>query len=187
MAAPNSKHAKQRDTRGSRAELRARNPRVQSALKKTREHQTELERRIEQEQRLSLESARTRLRQLLEEQPNVAQDKVGPARVTQKFAEQKVEYDRTLVEMRRLEEQAAKRAKWNLGAARSMYRQGYTLEHCVERTGWPASELADARMLDIIANEESFPCEECGKDLIDNKPNADGILICPRCGHREAI
>lgn len=185
MAAPHSKHKRQRDPRGTHAQMRAQDPRVQRAAQATRAHQAALEARIEEEQRLSLEQARTRLRELTDTSHAPVKGSVKTiAASIEKRGRELVDLQR---EVKLREEQAAKRAKWDLRQARHMYRQGYTLEHCVERTGWPAEALADARMIDIVANEESFPCEECGKDLIDCKPGSDGVLVCPRCGHKEAI
>ena len=40
-----------------------------------------------------------------------------------------------------------------MGAARSMYRQDYTLEHCMEISGWPAEVFDGALEVQRILDE----------------------------------
>lgn len=48
-------------------------------------------------------------------------------------------------EARRADEQAAlKRKVWTMGQARSLVRQGYTVEHAMRLTGYPRVDLEDA-------------------------------------------
>ncbi len=59
---------------------------------------------------------------------------------------QRLAVDRQLAAKRRAAEAEEKRQRWNLGEARDLVRQGYSVEHTVARTGWPAEMLADVVM-----------------------------------------
>lgn len=46
-------------------------------------------------------------------------------------------------------------------------------------------KLANAKAKD--AKRIEFPCAGCGKELADTRPDSNGILRCPGCGHEEAV
>jgi hypothetical protein len=54
--------------------------------------------------------------------------------------------ERRLAARKRAVEDAAKRETWNLGQARDLVRQGYSIEGTIARTGWPRQMLADVEV-----------------------------------------
>lgn len=121
-----------------KARTRARNTRIQTALLQAREHEARLQARI------ALDEANT-LRAAAE--ADYFQDSLTRTAVESKAKRELVDKTRQLATQERLRE--AKREIWPLGSARSLIRQGYSLEDTIQRTGWSKYWLADA---DILAN-----------------------------------
>lgn len=121
MTAPRSKYRRQRDNTRVRQHLRAQDYRVQAALKEAREAEHRLDVRIEREAAAA--------RAMLEARHAAAtREQREAARAAARDAEARA---------------AALREQWTLGFARQLVRRGYTLEHAVAFTGWPASMLDD--------------------------------------------
>lgn len=138
MAAPHSKHKRTRDSRPIQRQMRVNSTRVQLALRKANDEEAALNKRIELEQAEAAEVAARRAVERAEADKRAA----AQARLAKAEAKRKLE-----------EERAAKREYWSLGQARSMYRQGYTLEHCIERTGWDAKDFEGALEVQRILDE----------------------------------
>jgi hypothetical protein len=120
--------------------MRRADERVVSASEKVREEENRLNARIKWEQ--AQQSKADAERRLAEA---AAHEK---ARAEKALAE--------AVEKERLEKWREKRREdWPLGAARRLYREGYTLEHCVQFTGWDAEWFDGALEIQKILDGEN--------------------------------
>lgn len=109
---------KYREEKGRRAD----------ALAETRRHQAQIDAAWEESKRIIREA---------EEQAKSTQES-GTIR---EFTTQLID----AAKVRAAEETAAKRREqWTLGQARSLVRQGYTVEHVIQATGWARSWVEDA-------------------------------------------
>lgn len=134
---------KHRDPRGLRGGKRAIRPhkrreeggRRGAALEEARAHQRNIDAAWEESKRIIAEAA-AEVRALEE---NFHRDRTHRTLTPKWVAENK------LRELQAQEEAAAKkREQWTLGQARSLIRQGYTVEHVIAVTGWARSWVEDA-------------------------------------------
>lgn len=130
MASPHSKHARRRDSRPAQRSLRAADARVQRALTTAREQRARLDARIALEKARADEAAARELMERTEGESRRAAEILARQAMARVRAEKEAE---------------ARRELWPLGPARSLIRQGYSLEGTIARTGWPREWLADAR------------------------------------------
>lgn len=145
MASPHSKHKKVRDTRPLHRRQRLESTRVQKALTEAREHQAQLEARIKLEQAQAAVTEFYKRPEVVSPKPVAERREAESATaLIQKRIELQSEF-----ELQKAREK--KRSQWSLGQARSMYRQGYTLEHCIEMTGWDAEWFDGALEVQQIA------------------------------------
>lgn len=140
MAAPHSRNKRRRDTRPLQRAMRAQDSRVVQAIKSARDQEAALERRIRWEQA----QEEVRAAQRAQQSALAAEQAAVERRLAAAFAAERAE-----------QEKERKRQRWPLGAARSMYRQGYTLEHCIAATGWDASDFEGALEVQAILDGTS--------------------------------
>lgn len=99
---------------------RANDRRVSTSLAATREQQDELDALILSQQ--------------------AEADRLEAERIERMSAERQLAARRAAVS------DQAKRETWNLGQARDLVRQGYSIEGTIARTGWPREMLQDVEM-----------------------------------------
>lgn len=120
--------------------MRREDERVMTAAQKAHDEQARLDARIRWEQA-----------QFAKEK---AERELAEAEASKKAAAEE-----RLRKAKEREEREAWRAKrredWPLGAARRLYREGYTLEHCVQFTGWDAEWFDGALEIQKILDGEN--------------------------------
>jgi len=139
VASPHSRNKRRRDTRPIRAQMRREDERVVSAAQKIRDEEARLNARIKWEEANFARAAAERAVAEAEASKKAAAEE----RLRKAEAKEKLEHHR-----------AKRREDWPLGAARRLYREGYTLEHCVQFTGWDAEWFDGALEIQKILDEE---------------------------------
>lgn len=117
---------KTRDKRVKRAAIRRSSRRVQASNRNAADSRDRLEARIALEQAQAAREAAQR------EAEHETQDSPAADRLRQAVAT-----------FAREERNEQLRAQWPLGEARNLVRDGYSVAHTTERTGWPARMLSD--------------------------------------------